>query len=648
MAKGKKIAATNGPVEPIHVFAGELAEIIAIIKPFFIWPLVIIGAFLLHHFWADCNYVLAFVAAVTVAIPVLIATVTKNLDVPQFIHTVLTCIIVGGILGAVDVLGWHSATVFAMLMVVPALCLTWSVRGAIADRELERGQHLSNFFEQAGLPDTHIKVHKKPKKPKRNWRNWRGGFAPDPEPETIAMPDGKQRRPKVDTRVTGTVHLPPGGIPDDVVDNARRVESAAGWPPGTIQVTPNIDHAGVGDVIISDPRTIKEPTYYPGSSYIGASMEDTISVGVYQDGTECEFAIPETQIQIMGQVGSGKSLGGGWSIMGECITRYDAVIWAIDITKGYQTLGPLSTALHRIGTTPDEAISILEDTHALIKPRTNYLAEHGLSKWRKGCGLNYLVVWIEEVPDVIRALGEPGKQAWIRTVKAARSAGITVVWSLQRADFKEAPTITRGQAVKMCFGVSDTKESQFGLSSVQKTGGCQPELWGQRQPGMCYLDAPGIPESYVPMALRTFYWGEDDSLIRAHASKFPASARVYDPVMKAVLEGTAQPSTPTRGRARHFAEPEEDEMPEVEETPEEPDKPTKLDPDTARKHMRMWLRDHAGQTVHNADFAEVRKEVGYGYAWGYKVMHEFERAGLVEKVKLDDGPGWKVADNVTV
>lgn len=360
--------------------------------------------------------------------------------------------------------------------------------------------------------------------------------------------------------------------------------------------------------------------------------------------------MPETQIQIMGQVGSGKSLGAAWSTLAELITRKDAVIWAIDITKGRQTLGPVEGSLHRLATTPAEAISVLRDAQGLIKTRTDYLAAKGLGKWQKDCGIDYLIIWIEEVPEVMEALaasGDDGEDLWIKSVKAARSAGITFAWSLQRADYTQIPTITRGQAIKWCFGVADSHEASFGLSEIQGNSGCAPERWGQRQPGMCYLDAPSIEADQIPVPLRTWYWGPDDKTIKAHAEKFPASARPPR------LDGKGIWSSETPGLPAAVTEPEDDE-PETPVDQEYDMRDEELDtelepldgdfelshpepegerpgPEEARAKLREWLVERAGQSVRNADLSEVRDAMGYSRRWSNKVLSEFESAGLVAR-----------------
>ena len=44
-------------------------------------------------------------------------------------------------------------------------------------------------------------------------------------------------------------------------------------------------------------------------------------------------------------------------------------------------------------------------------------------------------------------------------------------------------------------------DASFGLTELQSDRGARPELWNNRQPGMCYLDAPSIDDSRLAMPM---------------------------------------------------------------------------------------------------------------------------------------------------
>ncbi|MFF0249652.1 hypothetical protein ACWDR9_07425 [Streptosporangium sandarakinum] len=383
-------------------------------------------------------------------------------------------------------------------------------------------------------------------------------------------------------KVEGAVQLEAGRqTAEDLQKKVPYIESGIGLPPGSITTSIDPDDASKAKVVVSDPRVMKHPIPWPGPSRPGGSIADPLRHGLWQDLDEVAYVIAGHHLQIMGQTGSGKSIGGAWNLLGEIVTRYDAAVFAIDITKGEQTLGPLSEALHRFETTKAGAKQLLRDVQARVKERTDALAAKQLQKWKPGCGLTYWIVWIEEFPDVYDALTDKEQEAYLSMLKAIRSAGGTVVMSLQRSDYTQMPTLARGQLAKACFGVESAHDAGFGLSEAQQDAGARPELWSNKQPGMTYWDAPSIPDERIAMPMRTFAWGLDaagrfdderaNAAMREHAAAWPAAAKPVD-------EGTAAISRlPSGGRAlaappealEHAIDADDDEDEEVRNVADE-------------------------------------------------------------------------------
>ncbi|MGW4424011.1 hypothetical protein [Streptosporangium sp. NPDC004631] len=373
------------------------------------------------------------------------------------------------------------------------------------------------------------------------------------DPLTLLFGQGAARAgmPAIEARTTtatghkveGAVQLEAGRqTADDLQKKIPYVESGIGLPPGSIIASGDPDDASKARVVISDPRVMKRPIAWPGPSRPGASIAEPLRIGLWQDLDEVEYVIVGHHQQVMGMTGSGKSIGGAWNELGEIITRDDVATFAIDITKGEQTLGPLAESLHRFETTKQGAKELLRDLQGQVKTRTDALSAKGLQKWVPGCGLTYWIVWIEEFPDVFDALTDKEQETFLSMLKAIRSAGGSIVMSLQRSDYTQMPTLARGQLAKACFGVESAQDAGFGLSDAQQDANARPELWSNKQPGMAYLDAPSIPEDRIAMPMRTFAWGLDsagefdderaNAAMRAHAAQWPAAAKPVD-------EGTA-------------------------------------------------------------------------------------------------------------
>ncbi|MBN6051319.1 hypothetical protein JYK22_05185, partial [Nonomuraea sp. RK-328] len=373
-------------------------------------------------------------------------------------------------------------------------------------------------------------------------------------------------------KVEGEVQLEAGRqVAEDLTRKVAYVESGIGLPPGSITTAIDPDDASKAKVTVSDPRVMRRPIPWPGPSRPGLSIADPLRVGLWQDLDEVEFALIGYHLQLMGMTGSGKSIGGAWNILGEVITRYDVAVFAGDITKGKQTLGPLEVALHRFETTKAGVKAMLKDLHGKLKERTDYLASKNLQKWKPGCGLTYWLVWLEEFPDIYDCLSSKEQEDFETLVKAIRSAGGTVVPSLQRSDYSQMATIIRGQLARMTFGVENPADAAFGLSERQQDAECRPELWTNAQPGMTFLDTPTIPEGRYAMPLRTFAWGIDangefddelaNAAMRAHAEQWPAAAKPVDATTAALsrLHDGGQASAAPAGLLESDVEDDDDE-----------------------------------------------------------------------------------------
>lgn len=331
---------------------------------------------------------------------------------------------------------------------------------------------------------------------------------------------------------------------DDAQSKRARMESAMGLPPGAMIITADENDASRANVAIVEPRTLRYPVAWPGPYLPGHSIAHVLRTGVWADGEDLLHGITGHHIQVMGMSGSGKSEGCMWNYMAEIISRKDAVVFGLDVTKGSQFFGPfarkgrevicLETKIHRV-------TALIDFLSHKVKERTEWLGEHGFTKWEENCGLDYWILWLEECPEIWNELPSRVVERLCNLIKAIRSAGGTVVLSLQRSDFNEMPTIARGQLANMTFGVANGKDAIFGLSEAQIEAGASPELWGTRNPGMLYLDVPGLDADRIAMPARTFNWNSDLGALDEHVQEYgtPLNQRQLDPFTTAVLEHMA-------------------------------------------------------------------------------------------------------------
>ena len=576
------------------VILKELGQAWRVLKPFLAWP-TLIGIFITARMlWPANAWVVAFFALTGIFLAGFTFYLYRRRAMLDQVHAALTYLLAAGIVSYVDMVGRNSPVMFMSIFVIPLLCLTWSIRAAMHHKEIVEQDNLTTIFANASMPGTKMTVNP-------------------------AVPDvtGQVRR------VTGKFHMPGGKLSiEEATKQKLKMEGSFHFPPETMTLFPDRDDAADIGFVWSDPRSLDKPLTWPGPSIkSGASIALPLNLGLYQDGLPLLVPITETHLQVMGMTGSGKSKA-AQIILAEGITRRDVVFMGIDITKGEQTLGPFRNAMFRVATNPKEAKKLLVDINNVIRPRTDYLTEHGLSKWEENCGLSYMVVIIEEAPAVIESLGRTGKKAWLAALKAARSAGITFVISLQRSDWSELPTLARGQLGHMCFGVANAGDARFGLSATQIKLEAKPSLWNRRSPGKTYVDVPGIDEEKVAMPARVFFIGEDSDAIRDYANRYPVSP--IDTFTASAIE---------HGEADVITDPGKSAVVPYHKAKEMHDK------------FRTWVIENGDAPFGIKTANEYADSIGRGVGWAYSKINALIEEGLLERTDKPGVATWQLSEN---
>lgn len=263
----------------------------------------------------------------------------------------------------------------------------------------------------------------------------------------------------------------------------------------------------------------------------GGTMNDPIRLGLRIDGEPGHMSVPDRHIQVMGMTGSGKSFGFAWNFVSEIITRYSdsgrVDLWGIDIVKGRQTFGPMEQAFDRTAVTEEQLNEMLIELKQEIRNRMNALTEEGFNTWNVKSKLRYRIIIMEEAPAVFQYMEEEmglygSEQA--KFWKEARSAGITLVTSLQIATHGEQPkSVLRQIANRICFGVSEFGDADYGLNAQAVKNGADPSKWSSFNPGMCYMSVEGIPPNEWHTPVRTYLMTRED-MVR-HCAKYPAPGK---------------------------------------------------------------------------------------------------------------------------
>ncbi|MFJ9635020.1 plasmid transfer protein TraB [Streptomyces sp. NPDC101175] len=344
--------------------------------------------------------------------------------------------------------------------------------------------------------------------------------------EKVGLARTKLKDVKVEpNRVTVPYELPAGELTNDDVSKAMpRIASALDVPVTAIRHQADPGSARKGQFVIVPEDMLKTPTVWPGPFAPGESVAAALRIGVYDDGSDLVLPLLDAiHVLIMGMTGSGKTEG-ALDVLLELLTRKDVVVWLADAAKAGQDFQPLLGAIDWAALDTPSAGAMVAAVQAVIPVRTAWLRDHGYRAWEPaaaqrqtnpahscaasgacGCpGIQYLVAWMEEAAKLLRDLGD---DVFTGIAQEARSAGVSLVVSMQRASGYQLSTDTRASLpAAMCFGVRGD-DAGFALPDEVLDAGANPAAWGNKRKGYVYVVSAGIDEDLHANPARTFWTG---------------------------------------------------------------------------------------------------------------------------------------------
>lgn len=361
-------------------------------------------------------------------------------------------------------------------------------------------------------------------------------------------------------RVVAPYELPAGELTnDDIARAIPRIASALDVPTTAIRIQHDPDSARKGRIVIVPEDMLKQPTIWPGPSAAGESVAVPLRIGVYDDGADLELPLLDAiHLLVMGMTGSGKTEG-ALDILLELLTRRDVVVWLADAAKSGQDFQPLIPALDWAALDTPSAGALVGAVQAVIPARAGWLRDHSYRAWEPaaaerqtspkhscaasgacGCpGMPYLVAWFEEAAKLLRELGD---DTFTGIAQEARSAGVSLVISMQRASGYQLSTDTRASLpASLCFGVKGD-DASFALPEEVLDAGADPAAWGNKRKGYVYLASAGVDEDLHPTPARTFWTGPGDAYERAArwvVERFAEVRPELDPVTAAAAQRAA-------------------------------------------------------------------------------------------------------------
>ncbi|MFI0166748.1 plasmid transfer protein TraB [Streptomyces sp. NPDC017095] len=386
-------------------------------------------------------------------------------------------------------------------------------------------------------------------------------------------------------RVTAPLSLEPGEQTNDDVSKAlARIASALDLPVSAVRYLPSPDSSRRGELVIVPEDMLAQPAEYEGPSNLGGSIAEPLVIGRYDDGSPLVIWLPgdpeakrnSTHVLIAGGTGSGKGET-ALNLQTEILSRRDVLLWVSD-PKAFQDFAPLRPAMDWSAEGGADTEVMVEAVKAVIPARTRWLGAHGYRQWVPeaaeqqtsrehtcrpdgrpcGCpGMPFLVAWFEEAANTLRNLGD---DAFTGIAQEARSAGVSLVVSLQRPSYDQMSTSTRASLPSVIALGCDPRDEGFSLPEAVIDAGAHPGAWGNRRPGYCYVVSPGIPEDRYPSPGRTFAFPVQAAALmeqlaawalREGATADPVTAGAVTAVAGRAYTGrTAPDPTPAAGRPR--------------------------------------------------------------------------------------------------
>ncbi|MFL4953319.1 hypothetical protein ACJ6WE_40015 [Streptomyces sp. MMS24-I31] len=311
--------------------------------------------------------------------------------------------------------------------------------------------------------------------------------------------------------VVAKVRAKDGATADELARKIPALASVLRLGQGRITHTVNDDDSGDITMRVQVADLLKDGFPWPGPSAFGTSFGDCpLNLGRYEDGETLMVNLPGVlrdpkdlrngnveHAIAQGTNGAGKTQGNG-ILVADASTRSEVSIIIINCSKFQQDYGHVRHAADMVIQTEAEARRFFKQLHTVIKARADYLGAKGLSKWKPGCGLNFLMIIGEEAADF--ADGE----AYSKVLRTLRSTGGWFESSIQRATHDQMDTTARSNhPAGMAYGLTDGADAQYILPPEAIESGAFPG-WGNRKPGYLYAAGMGIKEDRWAVVARTY------------------------------------------------------------------------------------------------------------------------------------------------
>lgn len=490
-----------------------------LVKPYLMWILTFILSVVLwlvghlDFFGGQYNLIVVAVLFCTTALGAFMWRASRTRRDFGRHHGVFTLAGVGIWLAfAVLYAPWNPMVLMVWIIFGLALAGSWNIRTAVKSEK--RDDPMGEFFKNHGLEET----------------------------KTTILENTKDR-------IKGIIQVKRGkNTIEDAQKYKKHLASLFKAPKNAVRIEPDRNDASKGHFTIVRRDLLNEIVKFE-PDFKEKSANDKFTIGKYENGDHAQFNLHSPRLGaihmlIQGMNGSGKSEFAK-VIFARAFQQRNSAVIVVDVTKGNQTLNLVRKGVHLVISEEAIAEALFKRFSRTIKDRADELGRLNKTKWDEESGLTFLYFHIEEASGLVAS-----NPAFIKMMETARSVGIAITASLQRASHVAVDTAARAQfSAVVCFGVQDSADAGFALPDDVIASGADPSVWRNSKPGYAYLVHPEVDQDLWTMPLRSALI-EDDQLTEAANAK---ELQPIDPItmksLRDIFEACKQPEVSVQSPA---------------------------------------------------------------------------------------------------
>lgn len=236
-----------------------------------------------------------------------------------------------------------------------------------------------------------------------------------------------------------------------------------------------------------DRHTVDPVAYHPGR---GIAVKET------GEPVRLAFGADGANILIAGIKGSGKSSYENACIAESVHAPHPVRRWGSDLKQ--VEFAPWAPVFERLALTPQDTTTMLEDAVAEYEARRDHMRAHGIRKHYPGCGFDPLVIFVDELRELLRdwpgeerGAGDQRGDLLASLAALGRATAIQVIVATQNPLAKYVGEIRQNCDLTICCRVRTETESFTALGDIGRQ--LRPDRIPGNQPGVSWIVGDDTP-----------------------------------------------------------------------------------------------------------------------------------------------------------